>query len=360
MINKKRLVQTFIDLVKIDSPSFKEEAIVAEVSKRLKKLGAKVRLDSYGNVIAKIQGKGKPFILNAHLDTVEPGCGIKPIKKGGRYVTNGKTIVGADPKSGVALIFEALTSITEDKKKLPALEIIFTVQEEQALLGSINLDYSRVLGKRGLTFDGGGSPENIYTEAPGYTKVDAVITGRAAHAGAEPELGISAIKIASEIIQKLPLGRIDHETTANIGLITGGSARNAVPETVELNGEIRSRDLKKLKKLTLLFQKTFDDVIAAHDGASLKLALEQQFIPYKFDNNHPFIKSLHQAYEKIGIKHNCQVSGGATDANIFYTHGIDMVVIGTGMHNAHTTKEYLEVDEMLLGARLCEQILLSL
>ncbi len=360
MINKDRLIQTFLDLVAIDSPSGDEQQIAEAVTKQLEALGATVQCDAYGNVVGKIPGKGDYFLLNAHLDTVEPGRGIKPIREGDRFISDGSTILGADPKSGVAIILETVTSIVEDKKEHPPIEIVFTLGEENGLMGAINMDYSLVSAKHGLTFDGGGSCAEVHTAAPGYTKVDAVVTGKSAHAGSEPERGISAIRIASEIISKLPLGRIDEETTTNIGIISGGAARNAIPETVEIKGEIRSRDAKKLEDLTSVFQKTFDDVLLQHSGAQLQLTLEQQFAPYLFNEHHAFITHLKEAYAAMELTPIFAPSGGATDVNIFHTHGIEAVVVGTGMYNCHTTKEYLEIEEMYQGAQFCEKVLLSL
>lgn len=358
MIKKDRLVQTFLELVSIDSPSGSEEAMAKEMVSRLKKLGAAVQQDDYGNVIGFIDGVGKPFMVNAHLDTVEPGRGIKPIVDGDIIKTDGTTILGADPKAGVAAILEATESIIESKKKHAPINFVFTLGEEVGLLGAINLDYSKVRAKQGITFDGGELPQMIHIASPGYMRVDVTITGRSAHAGAEPEKGISAIKIAADMISGLQVGRIDHETTANVGLISGGSARNAVPETVEFSAEIRSRNLDKLQKHTYHFNQVIETVMKKYSEAKIKLVMEKECDPYHFDDLHPMIKKVTEACTKLKLKPQLHESGGGTDVNIFHTHGIEALCLGTGEYEAHTTREYVKISEMVLAAKLCEQLLL--
>lgn len=359
MINQDRLIKTFLELVKIDSPSGEEKAIAQDITKRLKKLGAKVNLDSYGNVIGKFSGKGKPIMLNAHLDTVEPCRNIKPIIQDDIIKTDGSTILGGDPKAGVSAILEAITSLNEDKTQHPPIEIVFTREEESGLLGAINLDYSKISAKWGITFDGEKGVHNIDISAPGYNRVDATIKGKSAHAGAEPEKGISAIIIAAEIISKLALGRIDHETTANIGLIEGGYARNAVPEKLHFKGEIRSRDIEKLEKHTLHFRKVIEETMKKYSNAKIDLIISREFDSYLFNENHETIKHIIRTFGTMNIKPNLQHSGGGTDVNIFHTHGIKSIVVGTGDYEPHTTREYVIISQMVDAARFCEKLIMN-
>lgn len=359
MINQDRLVKTFLDLVKIDSPSGEEEEIAKHIAKRLRKLGATVEFDSYGNVIGKIKGKGEPLMLNAHLDTVEPGSSIKPIVEGDIIKSDGTTILGGDPKAGVSIILEALTSIIENGRQHVPVEIVFTLGEETGLFGAVNLDYKKINAKRGITFDGEEQMHNITISAPGYNRVDATIIGRGAHAGATPEKGISAIQIASEIIANLKIGRIDFETTANIGLISGGSARNAVPEKTHFKGEIRSRNIEKLENHTTHFKQVFNKIMRRYKEAKLQLDIKREFDPYFFDKNHRVIKHISSVLNKMEIMPNLQHSGGGTDVNIFHTHGIEAIVVGTGVYEAHTTREYVVISQMYDAARFCERIILT-
>lgn len=353
MINKERLIKTFLELVKIDSPSGEEGNMAKEVAKRLKALGGKVEFDSFGNLVAKFQGVGEPFMINSHLDTVEPGRGIKPKISGHIIKTDGSTILGADNKAGVALILEALTVAKEQKAELKNLEVAMTLGEEAGLQGALNLDYSLVSAKEGVTFDGHGAVSNVTTAAPGYNRVDVTITGIAAHAGVEPEKGLSAIRIASEVISSLQIGRIDEETTANIGLIEGGSARNAVPERAHFKGEIRSRNIEKLERHSAHFHSVLAEAARNSPDAKLEVEIKREFDPYFFEEDHPIIQQILAVFAKMGIKPNLEPSGGGSDVNIFNSHGINIVDVGTGVHDMHTKKETLDIKEFVEAAEVC-------
>jgi tripeptide aminopeptidase len=357
MINKKRLIQTFLDLVGIDSPSGEERAVAEYAAKFLRKLGGKVEFDSYGNVIGKFKGEGETMMLNSHLDTVEPGRGIKASVRGDKIVSDGSTILGGDAKAGVAAILEALISLKEDNRQHVPIEVVFTLAEESGLVGATNLDYSKISAKRGITFDGERGVENLTISAPGYNRVDVTIIGRGAHAGAEPEKGISAIKIAAEIIGKLEVGRIDSETTANVGLIEGGSARNAVPERVHFKAEIRSRSLKKLEDHVIHFEEVFKSVMNKYPDAKIELTMQREFDPYIFEESHRVIKQIQDVFKVMKIKPKLEVSGGGTDVNVFHIHGIEAVCVGVGDYEAHTTREYVVVREMVEAAEFCEKLI---
>lgn len=340
----------------MDSPSGEEEKIAKVLMTKLKDLGGKVEQDSYGNVIAKFNGSGDPIMLNAHMDTVEPGRGIKPIIKGDKITSDGKTVLGSDPKAGVAVILETLTSLKEQEIKHRALEVIFTKEEESTLGGSINLDYDLLAAKEGITFDGEWGVENICLSSPGYHRVELTVVGRSAHAGAEPEKGISAIKIAAEMISQLELGRIDDETTANIGLIDGGDAINAIPERVNIKGEIRSRNTQKLIRHTEHFKEVFDRVIKKHPGAEIDLNIVEEFRSYVLEPNHALVQKAIGVLKSMDLKPKLFHSGGATDVNIFSTHGISAIVVGTGEYEAHTTRESVLIPQMVQAAEFCEKI----
>lgn len=358
MINKERLIQTFLELVQIDSVSGEEKEVAQYLQSKLDSLGSVTNIDDYGNLIAAFDGEGEPFMLNCHMDTVEPGRAIKPIIKDDRIESDGSTILGADAKAGLAIILETLTSLKEDNKKHVPIDIILTVEEEIGLIGATKLDYSKVRAKKGIVFDGSKDIQNVTISAPGYTRVDVTITGRAAHAGARPEEGISAIRIASEIISKLELGRVDHETTANIGLIEGGSARNAVPEIAHFRGEIRSRDMKKLDNHTAHFQKIIDSVLEQYPEAKIDLIMHREFNPYLFEENHEMIKLMDKALKVCGLNLVLDHAGGGTDVNIFHKYDIAAVAVGTGGYKAHTKEEYAIISEMVDAAKVCEQLVL--
>lgn len=361
MINKQRLLTTFFELVTIDSPSGEEEKIANAVSQKLQQLGGMVTQDAFGNIIAKIPGKGKPFMLSAHLDTVEPGRGIKPIIEKNTITTDGTTILGGDPKAGVALILETLTVLKEEKKSHIPIEVVFTLSEEAGLEGSKHLDFSKITATEGIVFDGEMGVKHIDISAPGYNRVDIEILGRSAHAGVEPEKGLSAIKIAAELLTLFPHGRIDEETTCNIGLISGGSARNAVPELVSIQGEIRSRDIKKLNNITDLFNTRISKIKTKYKKAKITSEIKREFDPYSLDSvTNPLIQKVVAVFEKSNISPQYLTSGGGTDANVFRTHDIQTIVMGTGVYEMHTKREFLKITELVQAAQFCENFVLSL
>lgn len=357
MINEKRLVKTFIELVKIDSPSGEEDNMAKEMGKRLKALGGQVTSDSFGNVIAKFEGVGEPLMLNAHLDTVEPGKGIKPKVGKEKIETDGTTILGGDDKAGLSIILEALTTIKEKKMSHLPLEVVLTRGEEVGLLGAINLDYSMVSAKKGISFDGHGPVTNITVAAPGICPVDVTIVGRSAHAGVEPEKGISAIEIASKIISELKLGRIDEETTANVGLIEGGSARNAVAERVHFKAEVRSRDLDKLEAHLTHFKEVFDKYDKEYTDAVIEIHMERECQPYNFSEDHPMILKIIEVCKSLNIKPSLEPTGGGADVNIFNGHGLEVVCVGTGDMDLHTKGEYLVIKDFIEAANFAAELI---
>jgi tripeptide aminopeptidase len=357
MIDRDRLLKTFLDLVAIDSPSGEEDAIAADLTRRLEALGARVRRDAFGNVIAAIDGEGTPFLLSAHMDTVEPGRGIRPIVDGDRIHTDGSTVLGGDPKAGVSSIIEALTALRANGGAHRAVEVVLTRGEESGLVGSRKLDYSLVTATEGVVLDGEGAVNEITDAAPAQYFVDIEVRGRAAHAGVEPEKGIPAIRIAAELILALPQGRLDPETTANFGLISGGSARNAVPERASITGEFRSRNPDTLDALVSQYESSVSDVRARNPETQIDLALTKVFDGYRLSGEHPVIAACTTALAAIGLTPQMHPSGGATDANIFAGHDIAAAVLGLGGNHFHTVREELSITNMVNGARFLEALL---
>ena len=356
MINRDRLVQTFCDLVRIDSPSGEEGLMASNLTKRLEALGLTVLHDDYGNLIANDGGEN-PLILSAHMDTVEPGRGINPSVDGHRIVSDGTTILGGDCKAGVTAILEALESIKEDGAKHNPIEVVFTREEETGLQGAFNLDFSRITGKEAVVFDGEGPVSRITSSSPTYIGFDIEITGRAAHAGVEPEKGLSAIHITADLISHLPQGRLDHETTFNIGLIEGGSTRNTVPETTTLIGEFRSMNVETLDDLKLQITSAIQKVKAKFPEAVIEEHTHQQFESYTLSNEDKTTKLVQSTLERLGLKPVMEGSGGGTDGNVFRLNGIDAVVVGMADHEMHTVREYVTIPDLVDAAHFCETLL---
>ena len=303
MANKSRLIKTFIELVQIDSPTGEEDAMDQEVSNRLEALGFSVYHDSFKNVIASLPGIGEPIVLSAHLDTVEPGRGIKPILDGDTLRSDGTTILGGDCKSGVTIVLESLTSAIEANLDHVPIEVAFSRAEEGGLVGARNMEMSRLTAKRGMVFDAEGNANRITIGAPYQNVVKAHINGRASHAGIEPEKGVSAILIAAEILTQLPLGRIDFETTANIGVVNGGIKRNIIPDYTFLDGELRSLDQAKFEYYTDQFRGVFTQVLESHEGCSIDLDIENTYAGYVVDCENETAQMIASAITELSLIH---------------------------------------------------------
>ena len=280
MINRQRVVNTFLDLVRIDSPSGGEQDVARFCSSYLAPLGFSSESDAAGNLFCKKPGRGQPLLVNAHMDSVQPCIGIKPIVDGDIIRSDGTTVLGADDRSAVAAILEVMQVLWEDGLAHPPLEVVFSVSEELGLMGSRQMDYSKISARQGIVLDHEGPAGGIVIAAPYQDRLVVVVHGRSAHAGVAPEKGISAIRVAAEAIAAMPLGRIDNETTANIGLIRGGIARNAVPAITEIEGEARSRDEAKLKQQVTAMVDAFNSAAARH-GATVDLTVTRNYSGFR-------------------------------------------------------------------------------
>ncbi|OGR38534.1 MAG: hypothetical protein A2X29_02015 [Elusimicrobia bacterium GWA2_64_40] len=374
-INEKRMVQLFCELARIKSLSGKEGAIARRLSILLKFMGAEVSVDDAGrkiggetgNLTARFPGTGpgEPFLLSAHMDTVGPADNINPVVRKDRVTSDGTTILGADCKAGIAIILEVIKTLDENRIPHPPIEVVFTVSEEMALLGAKYLDYSGLRSRYGLIFDNEQGIENVITSAPAADKMDIKVYGAAAHSGVAPEKGISAIKVVSSAIAGMKLGRIDRETTANIGFINGGNAINIVPPLVELSGEARSHDPAKLRKQTRHMEdclKRAVKKIKVRDGGRLiipryEFLVEQKFPNLRIDRDNPVLPLITAAMKEEGIKMRPSASGGGTDSNVMYGHGIKAPVLSTGMRDVHTTHEYLDLKDFFACARITLRVI---
>ena len=356
MINRDRLIKIFCDLVRIDSPSGEEQAVAVELRRRLEALGLSVATDDYGNVIAT-DGGDRPLLLSAHMDTVEPGRGVNPLVEGDRIFTDGSTILGGDCKAGVAAIFEALESLKEDGTAHRGVEVVLTRDEEIGLAGARNLDFSMISAKEAVVFDGEGPASQITSASPTYISFDIEITGRAAHAGVEPEKGLSAIRIASEIVAGLPQGRLDDQTTFNVGTIQGGTVRNAVPETTRVTGEFRTRNMGTLAGLQRQVEDTIGNARRSYPDAVIEDRYVTEFETYTLEEGDRSTSLVMTALQGLGMDAVMRPSGGGTDGNVFRQNGISAVVVGMADYNMHTVREYVTIPDLVDAAHLCETLL---
>ncbi len=374
-INEKRMVQLFCDLAKITSLSGKEGAIARRLSTLLKFMGAEVTIDDAGrkisgetgNLIARFPGTVpcEPFLLSAHMDTVGPAQDVRPVVGRDRVTSDGTTVLGADCKAGIAVILEVLKVLDENRLPRPPVEVVFTISEEMALLGAKYLDYGSLRSRCGLIFDNEQPIENVITSAPAADKMDIKVYGAAAHSGVAPEKGISAIKVVSDAVSRMKLGRIDSMTTANIGTISGGSGINIVPPLVELSGEARSHDPARLRRQTRHMEDCLKKAVRGvkvRAGGRLvtpryEFLVERKFPNLRIEKNNPVLPLLAGALKAEGLRMKPSASGGGTDGNIFCGHGIKAPVISTGMRDVHTTSEYLDLKDFFACARVTLRVL---
>lgn len=349
----------FCELAKIPGPSRKEAKIAQKVASILAEIGLEVFFDrtgekiegEIGNLYAFLPGlkDSSTLLLNAHLDTIESTKGLKIAKKRDYAYSVSNTILGADNRAGIAVIIAALKQIIEKKLPHPGLEIVFTVAEEVGLLGARNIDFSKIKARVGLVLDGGKGGTIIH-RAPSQEKIVARFKGRAAHAGVEPEKGINSIKAAAIGVASLKLGKIDDETTANVGVIKGGTATNVIPEETVVEAEVRSRDEKKLKKVR-------DEMIASfRKGArevKAKVQVEKQLLYKGFNlpTNSSWARIVFQAAKEAGLKPAFESTCGGSDTNVFNLHKIETFNIGVGALNPHSRKEKLSLKEMEKSVR---------
>lgn len=367
MVNGKRMLAEFMELARIPSLSRREGALAAVVMRKLRALGLRPHGDrahlsfggETGNIIVRVPGscrRQKALLLNAHLDTV-PQAVAAP-RRAGKYIVSGADApFGADDKVGVVAILEALRCVIEDDVEHPPLEVVFTVGEESGLLGAKGLGAKDLRAGMGFTFDSGGRVGRIVNKAPSQDSFAAIVTGRAAHAGVAPEKGINAIAIAARAITGMRMGRVDDETTANIGIIEGGVATNVVPARVRMEGEARSHDHRKLERQLRHMLKRLHDAARAA-GGGIEIEITPQYRAFDLAPDSSVIQVASAAVRSIGRRMRLETTGGGSDANVFNAHGIPTAIISVGYDNPHSPNERMEIAQFepagLLAVALIE------
>ena len=358
-VNRERLLSCFLQLVRIPSLSGHESRVAELVAGELAGLGLAVERDQAhqsfggdtGNVIGRLPGEGEPILLCAHLDTAGPAEGVCPQVRAGRITSDGTTVLGADDKAAVAGLLEGLRTVVAHALPHPPLELLFTVAEEVGLKGSLGLEPGSLRSRMAFVADSAGPVGTIVNRGPGQDGVRAVVTGRAAHAGVAPEKGVSAIQIAARGIAAMRLGRIDEETTANIGLIRGGTATNIVPDRVELEGEARSHDdAKRVAQVQHMVACLHQ--AAAELGGGLEVEITPRYERFCVPESHPAVALAKQALRELGVRARLGATGGGSDANVFNAGGMPAVLLGVGYDNCHARDEFIRVGELERFAQL--------
>ena len=367
MHNNARLTKLFFDLVRVNSISRDENACSHLLKKDLSQYGfsfvednaAKIIEGNCGNLYATLKSNSKKklpvIMLNAHIDTVVHEGSVSPVLSKGVIKSEGDTILAADCKAGVAALIEAVLTVKEKKIEHGEILVCFTVAEEIGLIGAKHCDKKLLKADLGFVIDG-GSPENIIVKAPAQFSFDVEITGRAAHAGVRPEDGISAIQVASQAISKMKLGRIDSVTTANIGIITAGTASNIIPEKALIKGEARSHDPKKLDAQIEHMEKMVKDA-CKKNRARFKINISRTYSMFSLAKNSQIVKLAQTAAKNAGLRPKLTATGGGSDANIFNKMGMPSIILGVGAHNPHTSQEYISAKDLNAGTELIIEII---
>ncbi|UOQ42617.1 M20/M25/M40 family metallo-hydrolase [Halobacillus salinarum] len=366
-VNKERLIEEFMELVQVDSETKHEEKISKLLKNKFAELGVEVKEDQAkditghgaNNLICTLKGSKAnvdPIYFTSHMDTVVPGNGIKPSIKDGYIVSDGSTILGADDKAGVAAILEAIRTIQENKMEHGDLQFIITVGEESGLVGAKALEKSDLIAKYGYAIDSDGQVGNIIVAAPTQAKLKAVVKGKTAHAGVAPEKGISAITLASKAIANMPLGRIDEETTANIGSFEGGKQTNIVCDHVEILAEARSLVPEKMEEQVNKMKSALEETASAM-GGDVEIQIDVMYPGFKQKEGDQVVEVARRAAKRIGRDSELLTSGGGSDANVIAGHGIPTVNLAVGYEEIHTTNERMPVSELEKAAELITSII---
>lgn len=362
-----RLIEEFLQLVQIDSETKHEEVIAPVLVEKLVQMGFDVFQDDAhtrnghgaGNIIATLKGDETidPIYFTVHMDTVVPGKGIKPvIREDGYIYSDGTTILGADDKAGIAALFEMARRIKEKNLAHGTIQFIITAGEESGLVGAKELDRTKIIAKYGFAVDSDGKVGGIVVAAPFQAKVLTKVLGKTAHAGVAPEKGISAITVAAKAVAQMKLGRLDEETTANIGRFEGGQATNIVCDEVTILAEARSIDEAKLNAQTTHMKETFERV-AEENGARAEVEVKLMYPGFRATEDDQVVKIAKAAVEAVGRTPQIGISGGGSDANVIAGFGIPTVNLSVGYEEIHTTNERMPIEELEKLADLLEAII---
>ncbi len=363
MVNQSRILQKFIQLAEIDSLSFQEREIADKLKETLVSLGFEVTEDnagsyyeggSCGNLYGYLKGdlEGDPLLFSSHMDTVGPGRNKKVVvHEDGLITSDGSTVLGADDLSGIVSILEAVNTIREKKIPHRSIEVLFTIAEEVYIRGSNVFDFSILKAKEAYVLDLSGPVGNAALAAPTLLSFTAKIKGKASHAGFAPEEGINAIEAAALAITRIKQGRIDEETTVNIGLIEGGQARNIVPEECILRGEVRSLRHEKATSEINKIEEILNDV-SMEFHACYEFITDIGCLAYHVDENHSVVKRYEKVCKELGYEVKLTNTFGGSDNNNFLRNGITGIVMACGMNKVHSCNEFTHLDELVKCSRI--------
>jgi tripeptide aminopeptidase len=362
-----RIVDEFLELVKIDCCFGDERGVADAAIKKLKDLGFSVSEDdtgskvggNAGNITGILEGTRPGSVMfTAHMDRVQNGYGIKPQINGGRITSDGTTVLAADDLSGVAAILEGVRRIIEDGSEHPRIEVVFTVGEEPQLRGSRHYDFSQIQSKIGFALDSPGRIGRVVNAAPSTAQLYYDIYGKSAHAGNSPEKGINALVVSSKLLAGIKEGRLDPESTANFAICTAGNATNVVCDHVHVEGETRSGSHEKMENYCEYFEKYCHEAVEG-TGARIETRVDKVYRCFCVPEGSETIELMRRVFGIMGIEMKVERGGGGMDANRFNEHGIECIGLATGYAQNHTPNEYIELDDLVKSGEMVRQIILN-
>ena len=366
VIDEPRLLGLFRDLLLIDSPALREAACVARVRRELEGMGLEVHEDDAG---ARLGGDGNNLVawkrgtlpnaprifLSAHMDTVEPTPDLRLVEEDGVIRTDGRTILGADCKAGVAPAIEALKALAETGEAHGDVCLLLSVAEEIGLKGADALDLRGLDLDYGFVLDTGPPVGSFVTRTATHDKLDVLVRGRPAHAGKDPENGVNALQVAADAIHGMRLGRVGPETTANLGIVEGGSATNVVMAELRIKAEARSTDVAALDAQVAHMRERFE-AAAARWGATVEIDHVRHYDRYEVPDDAPVVRVAQRASRNLGFEPTLRTTLGGSDANVYNAKGLPCVVAATGMDRIHTHEEFIRVRDLVDTARLALEL----
>ncbi|MDR9746872.1 M20/M25/M40 family metallo-hydrolase [Paenibacillus taichungensis] len=369
MIKQQRVIDHFMELVQIDSETTHEQNISKVLKEQFTQLGLSVYEDDTvektghgaGNLVITWEAEGAeeaaPIFFTCHMDTVTPGQEIKPeLGEDGWIRSDGTTILGADDKAGIAALFEAIRAIQENNLPHGKIQFVITVGEESGLVGARAMNPKDIEAEFGYALDSNGAVGTICVAAPARAEIQMKIYGKSAHAGVNPEDGISAIQVAAKAIAAMKLGRIDDETTANIGKFQGGSALNVVCDFVQIEAEARSIVQEKVELQVAQMREALETTCRKY-GATAEFRSEILYPAFGFHDEHEVVQLAQRAIRSLGLETSTFASGGGSDANIFNGFNIPTVNLAVGYEDIHTTKERIRAEDIVKLAEVVVAII---
>ena len=356
----QRLLQGFVDILSVDSYWGNEDRVVAIIQPRLEAAGVACRRDQIGNLICHWPAKGKdstPIMLNAHMDTVLPTPEMTPVVKADAVYSDGSSVLGADDKAGVAAIVEAVAMVDEAGLPHGPIDLVFTVGEDVGQFGAAAFDPNDVESRVALVLDFGGPVGVICDRQAASCNLNVTFHGNAA-AAAHPETGKSAVSMMSRAIDRMPLGPVDELTVANVGLVSGGEARNIIPPEAKLVAQARALTQAALDRQVAAMRQAVKEAAAAFGGQA-EIEAEQRFKPTRFGHDHPALQVAYSGVQSAGLEPRFVHTFGGSDAQNFNEKGIDSAILGTGYQDIHSVNEWMPHEELRRLTQVTAQVILN-